>query len=134
MTQLLRSGSGKNERHPSAPPVSTDRCLVCTCTKIDKSQLAIAEPKRLRDKRTGNSSLRNLSHLRAATVRSPSLRFAQPRAIALKVREFTCRCAELTTDNCTKPATRRMVEGPTDRCTGGRESVPWEQRRSMSST
>ncbi|MGC1708164.1 MAG: hypothetical protein WA764_27435, partial [Pseudolabrys sp.] len=60
-------------------------------TRIDKSQLAIAEPKRLRDK----------AHLRFVASqpciicgRQPSdphhLRFAQPRAIGLKVSdEFT---------------------------------------------
>ncbi|MFZ0108641.1 MAG: hypothetical protein WAL01_03970, partial [Pseudolabrys sp.] len=60
-------------------------------TRIDKSQLAIAEPKRLRDK----------AHLRFVAAqpclicgRQPSdphhLRFAQPRAIGLKVSdEFT---------------------------------------------
>ena len=60
-------------------------------TKIDKSQLAIAEPKRLRDK----------AHLKFVASqpclvcgRQPSdphhLRFAQPRAIGLKVSdEFT---------------------------------------------
>ena len=68
---------------PAAPPPTQD--------KIDKSQLAIAEPKRLRDK----------SHLKFVASqpclvcgRSPSdphhLRFAQPRAIGLKVSdEFT---------------------------------------------
>ena len=68
---------------PAAPPPTQD--------KIDKSQLAIAEPKRLRDK----------AHLKFVASqpclvcgRSPSdphhLRFAQPRAIGLKVSdEFT---------------------------------------------
>ena len=68
---------------PLAPPLAP--------TKIDKSQLAIAEPKRLRDK----------AHLKFVASqpcllcgRQPSdphhLRFAQPRAIGLKVSdEFT---------------------------------------------
>jgi hypothetical protein len=71
--------------------------------KIDKSQLTIAEPKRLRDK----------AHLKfvasqACLVcgRQPSdphhLRFAQPRAIGLKVSD-ECFAAGII-GNCTKPA------------------------------
>jgi hypothetical protein len=73
-------------------------------TRIDKSQLAIAEPKRLRDK----------AHLRFVTAqpclicgRQPAdphhLRFAQPRAIGLKVSE-PCLCAAAIIGNCTRPA------------------------------
>jgi Rad52/22 family double-strand break repair protein len=84
MTDLLRrdqaNATKDNAAAPALPPA-----------KIDKSQLAIAEPKRLRDK----------AHLKFVASqpcvvcgRQPSdphhLRFAQPRAIGLKVSdEFT---------------------------------------------
>ena len=84
MTELLRQDQARaGEDNAAAPPLAPD--------KIDKSQLAIAEPKRLRDK----------AHLKFVASqpclvcgRSPSdphhLRFAQPRAIGLKVSdEFT---------------------------------------------
>jgi Rad52/22 family double-strand break repair protein len=88
-TNLLRKDQAKAREHAvAAPPLATgERAHV----KIDKSQLAIAEPKRLRDK----------AHLKFVAKqpclvcgRQPSdphhLRFAQPRAIGLKVGdEFT---------------------------------------------
>jgi Rad52/22 family double-strand break repair protein len=86
MTTLLRQDQAKTNAI-AAPPTKVDRAPA----KIDKSQLAIAEPKRLRDK----------AHLKFVASqpclvcgRQPSdphhLRFAQPRAIGLKVSdEFT---------------------------------------------
>ena len=84
MTELLRQDQARTrEDNAAAPTLRPD--------KIDKSQLAIAEPKRLRDK----------AHLKFVASqpclvcgRQPSdphhLRFAQPRAIGLKVSdEFT---------------------------------------------
>jgi len=84
MTELLRQDQARaGEDNTAAPPLAPD--------KIDKSQLAIAEPKRLRDK----------AHLKFVVSqpclvcgRSPSdphhLRFVQPRALGLKVSdEFT---------------------------------------------
>jgi hypothetical protein len=81
MTDLLRQDQASSALAASAPPP----------TRIDKSQLTLAEPKRLRDK----------AHLKFVASqpclicgRQPSdphhLRFAQPRAIGLKVSdEFT---------------------------------------------
>jgi Rad52/22 family double-strand break repair protein len=84
MTDLLRHDQAKTKDHAiAAAPLAP--------AKINKSQLAIAEPKRLRDK----------AHLKFVASqpclvcgRQPSdphhLRFAQPRAIRLKVSdEFT---------------------------------------------
>ena len=80
MTALLRQDLAKTEENaPAVPPLVPP-------SKIDKSQLVIAEPKRLRDK----------AHLKFVASqpcivcgRQPSdphhLRFAQPRAIGLKV-------------------------------------------------
>ena len=92
MSELLRRDHGKNEgRRCSDAAPGARRCRPCLPAKIDKSQLAIAEPKRLRDK----------AHLKFVASqpclvcgRQPSdshhLRFAQPRAIGLKVSdEFT---------------------------------------------
>ena len=74
----------------TAPPLAPEKHNLAP-GKIDKSQLAIAEPKRLRDK----------AHLKFIAAqpclicgRQPSdphhLRFAQPRAIGMKVSdEFT---------------------------------------------
>ncbi|MFZ1195636.1 MAG: Rad52/Rad22 family DNA repair protein [Pseudolabrys sp.] len=93
-----RHGSSMKEFFPkhkanmeiSAPPAPTALDSLVT-NRVDKSQLAIAEPKRLRDK----------AHLKFVASqpclicgRQPSdphhLRFAQPRAIGLKVSdEFT---------------------------------------------
>ena len=76
---------------PSAPPLAPDAQPDLIPSRIDKSLLTIAEPKRLRDK----------AHLKFVASqpclvcgRQPSdphhLRFAQPRAIGLKVSdEFT---------------------------------------------
>jgi hypothetical protein len=91
MKELLRSDLAKAKDNAFAaaplPPAAPDLLP----GKIDKSQLAIAEPKRLRDK----------AHLKFVASqpclvcgRQPSdphhLRFAQPRAISLKVSdEFT---------------------------------------------
>jgi DNA recombination protein Rad52 len=91
MTNLLRQDQAQTKDQaiaaPPLAPATTDRAS----SKIDKSQLAIAEPKRLRDK----------AHLKFVASqpclvcgRQPSdphhLRFAQPRAIGLKVSdEFT---------------------------------------------
>src|SRR5262249_38045152 len=84
MTNLLRQHQAKTTGHgmadPPLAPVTGERAPA----KIDKSQLAIAEPKRLRDK----------AHLKFVASqpclicgRQPSdphhLRFAQPRAIGL---------------------------------------------------
>ena len=89
MTDLLRQDQAKaKERAAATPPLAP---AAAPPTRIDKSQLAIAEPKRLRDK----------AHLKFVASqpclicgRQPSdphhLRFAQPRAIGLKVSdEFT---------------------------------------------
>jgi hypothetical protein len=88
MTELLRrdqADAPKNDvvAPPLAPAVAP--------TKIDKSQLTIAEPKRVRDK----AHLKFLASQPCLVCgRQPSdphhLRFAQPRAIGLKVSdEFT---------------------------------------------
>jgi DNA recombination protein Rad52 len=86
MTALLRTGLAKSEQ--IAPPLAP---ASPSSTGIDKSQLTIAEPKRLRDK----------AHLKFVAAqaclicgRQPCdphhLRFAQPRALGLKVSdEFT---------------------------------------------
>ena len=84
MTELLRQDQARvEEDNAAAPPLASD--------KIDKSQLANAEPKRLRDK----------AHLKFVASqpclvcgRQPSdphhLRFAQPPALGRKVSdEFT---------------------------------------------
>ena len=90
-TKLFRSDHvTTEERAPAAPPLApTSSALVPS--RIDKSQLTLAEPKRLRDK----------AHLKFVASqpclvcgRQPSdphhLRFTQPRAIGLKVSdEFT---------------------------------------------
>jgi hypothetical protein len=86
----LRKNSAEQKQTSSAPSL-VPRGLVSNGGRIDKSQLAIAEPKRLRDK----------THLKFVASqpcvicgRQPSdphhLRFAQPRALGLKVSdEFT---------------------------------------------
>jgi hypothetical protein len=90
MTQLLRQDQANARDSHSAPPVAPIAPSEIPA-KIDKSELAIAEPKRLRDK----------AHLKFVASqpclvcgRQPSdphhLRFAQPRAMGLKVSdEFT---------------------------------------------
>jgi hypothetical protein len=90
MTELLRQDQAQTARGHSVPTVAS-AMQTAASGKIDKSQLAIAEPKRLRDK----------AHLKFVASqpclvcgRQPSdphhLRFAQPRAIGLKVSdEFT---------------------------------------------
>jgi len=89
MTEFLGQGAATKD-NPAAPPLSSAP-PVLSDAKIDKSQLALAEPKRIRDK----------AHLKFVASqpcivcgRQPSdphhLRFAQPRAIGLKVSdEFT---------------------------------------------
>ena len=91
MTELLRRDQAKTGEDNAAAPPLAPAAPALPNGKIDKSQLAIAEPKRLRDK----------SHLKFVASqpclicgRQPSdphhLRFAQPRAIGLKVSdEFT---------------------------------------------
>jgi hypothetical protein len=92
MTELLRRDRAKTrEEHAAAASPLAPTAPVLPAAKIDKSQLTIAEPKRLRDK----------AHLKFVASqpclvcgRQPSdphhLRFAQPRAIGLKVGdEFT---------------------------------------------
>jgi hypothetical protein len=86
MTELLRRDQAKTNV-AAAPPLAPES----PSARIDKSQLTIAEPKRLRDK----------AHLKFVASqpclicgRQPSdphhLRFAQPRALGLKVSdEFT---------------------------------------------
>jgi DNA recombination protein Rad52 len=90
VTDQLRKNSTDRKQTSSAPPLVPSR-LDSIPDRIDKSQLAIAEPKRLRDK----------AHLKFVASqpclicgRQPSdphhLRFAQPRGIGLKVSdEFT---------------------------------------------
>jgi hypothetical protein len=89
MTDLLRQAAATKD-DPAAPPLAP-AVPVSPDAKIDKSQLALAEPKRIRDK----------AHLKFVASqpcivcgRRPSdphhLRFAQPRGIGLKVSdEFT---------------------------------------------
>ena len=91
MTELLRRDQAKTTENSTAAPTLTPAAVDLAPTKIDKSQLPIAEPKRLRDK----------AHLKFVASqpclvcgRQPSdphhVRFAQPRAIGLKVSdEFT---------------------------------------------
>jgi DNA recombination protein Rad52 len=91
MNTLLRTDRENTKQQALTAPPLAPAVPAPTLGKIDKSQLAIAEPKRLRDK----------SHLKFVASqpclvcgRSPSdphhLRFAQPRAIGLKVSdEFT---------------------------------------------
>jgi len=91
MTELLRQDQAKAGEDSAAAPPLAPAAPALPNGKIDKSQLAIAEPKRLRDK----------AHLKFVASqpclicgRQPSdphqLRFAQPRAIGLKVSdEFT---------------------------------------------
>ena len=86
MSALLRSDLAKTEDNAAVAPPLVPAPSNSMPGKIDKSQLAIAEPKRLRDK----------AHLKFVASqpclicgRQPSdphhLRFAQPRAIGLKV-------------------------------------------------
>ena len=91
MSALLRSDLAKIKENAGVAPSLAPAAPDSTPGKIDKSQLAIAESKRLRDK----------AHLKFVASqpclvcgRQPSdphhLRFAQPRAIGLKVSdEFT---------------------------------------------
>ena len=91
MADLLRQDQAKAKERTAATPPLAPAAAELPPTRIDKSQLAIAEPKRLRDK----------AHLKFVASqpcvicgRQPSdphhLRFAQPRAIGLKVSdEFT---------------------------------------------
>ena len=91
MTELLRRDQAKTTENSTAAPTLTPAAVDLAPTKIDKSQLPIAEPKRLRDK----------AHLKFVASqpclvcgRQPSdphhVHFAQPRAIGLKVSdEFT---------------------------------------------
>ena len=91
MTQLFRRDQAKTREDNAAAAPLAPAGSDSFPAKIDKSQLAIAEPKRLRDK----------AHLKFVASqpclvcgRQPSdphhLRFAQPRAIGLKVSdEFT---------------------------------------------
>jgi DNA recombination protein Rad52 len=90
LTEQLRKNSADQKQTSVAPPLVPNG-LDPTPGPIDKSQLAVAEPKRLRDK----------AHLKFVASqpclicgRQPSdphhLRFAQPRGIGLKVSdEFT---------------------------------------------
>ena len=91
MTELLRHDQAKPQENAAAAPSLAPVVSASTPSKIDKSQLVIGEPKRLRDK----------VHLKFVASqpclvcgRQPSdphhLRFAQPRALGLKVSdEFT---------------------------------------------
>jgi len=91
MTELLRRDQANATKDNAMVPPLAPAAPNLPPAKIDKSQLAIAEPKRLRDK----------AHLKFVASqpclvcgRQPSdphhLRFAQPRAISLKVSdEFT---------------------------------------------
>ena len=115
MTELLRQRSGKSRRTCYSGPAWRPPRRVGS-DKIDKSQLAIAEPKRLRDK----------AHLKFVASqpclvcgRQPSdphhLRFAQPRAIGLKVSD------EFTVPLC-RGHHRQLHQA-------GNEEAWWEQRR-----
>jgi hypothetical protein len=90
MTQLLRQDQAKAKESHSGSPVAL-AASDAPAAKIDKSELAIAEPKRLRDK----AHLKFIASQPCLVCgRQPSdphhLRFAQPRAIGLKVSdEFT---------------------------------------------
>ena len=86
ITELLRRDQAKTGEDNAAAPPLAPAAPAPRPAKIDKSQLVIAEPKRLRDK----------AHLKFVASqpclvcgRQPSdphhLRFAQPRAIGLKV-------------------------------------------------
>jgi DNA recombination protein Rad52 len=91
INELLRHDQAKSQETAAAAQSLTPGATVSTPTKIDKSQLVIGEPKRLRDK----------AHLKFVASqpclvcgRQPTdphhLRFAQPRALGLKVSdEFT---------------------------------------------
>ena len=91
MTALLRHDQANASKDSATAPPLTPAASALPPGKIDKSELAIAEPKRLRDK----------AHLKFVVSqpclvcgRQPSdphhLRFAQPRALGLKVSdEFT---------------------------------------------
>jgi hypothetical protein len=91
MTDLLRQDQATAKERAAATPPQVSAVAEQPPARIDKSQLAIAEPKRLRDK----------AHLKFVASqpcvicgRQPAdphhLRFAQPRAIGLKVSdEFT---------------------------------------------
>src|SRR5262245_48837410 len=91
MTDLLRQDQAKAKEQAVAAPPLAPAAAEPAPAKLDKGQLAIAEPKRLRNK----------AHLKFVATqpclvcgRQPSdphhLRFAQPRAIGLKVSdEFT---------------------------------------------
>ena len=91
MTELLRRDQAKPKEYTTASPTFSARRYRRNTTKIDKSQLTIAEPKRLRDK----------AHLKFVASqpclicgRQPSdphhLQFARPQAMGLKVSdEFT---------------------------------------------
>jgi len=95
MAELLRRGQAKaKEETAAAAPHLAPTTLVAAglpAAKIDKSQLTIAEPKRIRDK----AHLKFIASQPCLVCgRQPSdphhLRFAQPRAIGLKVSdEFT---------------------------------------------
>jgi hypothetical protein len=50
MTNLLRQDQAKAKDHAIAAPPTAPATVERGAAKIDKSQLAIAEPKRLRDK------------------------------------------------------------------------------------
>jgi hypothetical protein len=91
MTELLRRDQADATKDNAVAPPLASAAPALTPAKIDKSQLTIAEPKRLRDK----------AHLKFVASqpclvcgRQPAdphhLRFSQPRAIGLKVSdEFT---------------------------------------------
>jgi hypothetical protein len=91
MTELLRRDQANAAKDTAVTPPLAPAAPPLTPAKIDKSQLAIAEPKRLRDK----AHLKFVaSHPCLVCGRRPAdphhLRFAQPRAIGLKVSdEFT---------------------------------------------
>jgi hypothetical protein len=91
MTDLLRQDQAKVKEYAVAGPPLAPTAAELAPTKIDKSQLVIAEPKRLRNK----AHLKFIASQPCLVCgRQPSdphhLRFAQPRAIGLKVSdEFT---------------------------------------------
>ena len=123
MTELLRRDQAQTRDDNSAAPPLAPAAPALPNAKIDKSQLAIAEPKRLRDK----------AHLKFVASqpclicgRQPSdphhLRFAQPRAIGLKV-----------SDEFTVPLCRghhRQVHQAGNEGLGGKtcRSMPWRSQ------
>ena len=119
LTEHFRSGRRQAERNapppPPAPPLAP-AALDSAPGQIDKSVLALAEPKRLRDK----AHLKFIASQPCVVCgRHPSdphhLRFAQPRALGMKVSD------EFTVPLC-RGHHRQLHEA-------GNEVVWWEERK-----